>query len=225
MLKWNDFIKENKEFIELDSFIKEISDNEDKYININNFGMYSMPMEELRFIYNEKVYEIEKKLFKYKEGIYSNISKEINEFLIKFLGSDARWTDGGHFRDFVKLSYTDKIEFLKGISFFYKKIYNEMGNDGYPKESDRLKSIRNITLNSLDYNEKNEVYVYEDYNGIEISIQLEIDTLNKLNQASEDFLSLEGRIKDEHPDINFFRFLIDDYNDVDAFCQFILKFK
>lgn len=185
--------------------------------------MYSIPMKELRFIYNEKVYEIEKRLFKYKEGIYSNISKEINEFLIKFVG-DARWTDGGHFKDFIRMSYSKKIEFLKGISFFYKKIYKELGEGGFPKKSSFSEEVKSIVLSSLDYNDEKEIDISENHERVEVSFITDINSLIKLGQCCDDLISLEGRLKD-NSNIELFNFEIQEFKLEDKYANFRLFFK
>lgn len=231
MLSYSKFIKENNEEkfpleffvygllpkLSLEELIKEIS-NKEKYDNndLNTNRKFSA-------IYTKKLYQIEQKLFKYTSRIYSELSKEIFNFLTSFV-SNTTWFEGRNNKDFIRMSYSKKIEYMKGISYYYKKIYKELGEGGFPKESSFSEEVKSIVLSSLDYNDEKEVDISENHERVEVSFITEINSLIKLGQCCDDLISLEGRLKD-NSNIELFNFEIQEFKLEDKYANFRLFFK
>lgn len=189
---WGNFINENANFLEE---IKKKLSTTDMSSGVPNF----IGEKELDELYTKEFSEEVQCLFIYTEYRYTELSKEIRNFLNETF-SGSRWTDGwiSLKETFKKNSYSDKLLAMKDMIDFIEKVKPELDTDGYPKQSELCKRVESICINSLDQDIVEFFEVREEWNGVYVELGYDANlTVDKLHSVADELLPLKERIIEE----------------------------
>ena len=189
---WANFINENANFLEE---IKKKLSTTDMSSGVPKF----IDEKELDELYTQEFSEEVKGLFIYTEYRYTELSKEIRNFLNETFPK-SRWTDGwiSLKQTFKENSYSDKLLAMKDMIDFIEKVKPELDTDGYPKQSELCKRIESICINSLDQDIVEFFEVREEWNGVYVELGYDTNlTVDKLHSVADELLPLKERIIEE----------------------------